>query len=158
MTAIKQYFLRLILCGFLTALASALLKDKKGAKAVALCGGCLMILTALKPLLRVDLSRLPDLSTGLTRNQRQEEAREKNEQLLKSLVEEQTARWIEARGAELGMELRCAVSARAAEAGSYVPDAVRLTGSWTAEQRQRLSDLLAAELEIPPGRQSWEGG
>ena len=158
MTAIKQYLLRLVLCGFLTALASALLKDKKGARALALCGGCLMILASLRPLLRVELSRLPDLSTGLSSSQRQEEARRKNEQLLKGLVEEQCARWIEARAGELGMELRCRVSAKEAEAGSFVPEAAVLKGHWTAEQRQRLSEILAAELEIPPRRQSWEGG
>ena len=37
-------------------------------------------------------------------------------------------------------------------------EAAVLKGRWTAEQRRRLSELLAAELEIPPRRQSWEGG
>ena len=155
MTAVKQYLLRLILCGFLVSLAGALLRDRKGGRALALCGGCLLILTALRPLLRVDLRRLPDLATGLTQSQRAEEAREKNDALLRGLVERQTAAWVEEQARELGMELRCAVTARAAEAGCFVPEALELRGSWTEAQRRSLSERLTAELEIPPERQRW---
>ena len=158
MTAIKTYLLRLILCGFLVTLCGAVLRGRKGSRALALCGGCLMALTALKPLVQVDLSRLPDLVTGLTREERQAAAREKNVALLKSLVESQTEDWIEAKARELGMELQAEVSAEEAEADCFVPAAVRLTGTWTEQQREALSAILAAELAIPPERQRWAGG
>lgn len=158
MTAVKQYLLRLVLCGFLTSLCGVVLRDRKGGRALALCGGCLLILTALRPLLRVELRRLPDLVTGLTQSQRMLEAREKNNELLRSLVETQSARWIEAQGQALGMELRCSVTARESEAGSFVPDRTELKGRWTEAQRLSLSELLRRELEIPPERQSWVGG
>lgn len=157
MTAIKAYFLRLIFCGFLVSLTAALLRGKRTGRILTLCGGCLLILTALRPLMRVDLSRLPDLVTGLTRSEREAEAREKNDAILRGLVEEQTAAWIEARGKELGMELAAVVTARA-EAGTFVPDGVTLRGRWTAESKTALSELLARELEIPPTRQRWVGG
>lgn len=158
MTAIKAYILRLILCGFLVSLSSALLRGKRTGKAVRLCGGCLLILVAVRPLLQVDLSRLPDLVTGLTRPQREAAAREKNQSLLRGLVEEQTAAWIEERGKELDMEITAAVTVREAEADTFVPDRVTLRGSWTQESREALAAILTRELEIPPERQRWVGG
>ena len=158
MTAIKVYLLRLVLCGLLVSLANALLRGRKGGRALALCGGCLLILTALQPLLRVDLTRLPDLVTGLTRTERQAAAREKNRELLRGLVEAQTAEWIETRARSLGMELEARVEAEEAEAESFVPWSAVLTGTWTEAQREALSAILAAELEIPSERQRWVGG
>lgn len=158
MTAIKAYLLRLILCAFLTALAGALLRGKRAGRIAALCGGCLLLFTALGPLLRVDPGALPDLITGLTRDGRAELARERNDELLRQLVETQTAAWIEAQARELGMELRCEVRAEAAGEMAFVPRRAILRGSWTPEQRSALSELLSRELELPPTCQSWEGG
>lgn len=158
MTAFKSYILRLVFCGFFVSLCSALLHGKRASKALSLCGGCLLILTALRPLLQVDLSRLPDLVTGLSRPEREELAREKNNAILRGLVEEQTAAWIEDRGEELGMQITATVTAREAEAGTFVPDAVVIRGSWTAEEQTALSEILQRDLELPPTRQRWVGG
>lgn len=158
MTAIKTYLLRLILCGFLVALTGALVKGRRTARAVALCGGCLLILTALGPLLRVDVSRLPDLVTGLTRTEREAAARQKNDALLRAMVEAQTAEWIGERAAGLGLSLRAEVTATEAEAGTFVPWTVTLTGSWTKMQRENFVAVLEDELAIPPARQRWVGG
>ena len=85
MTAIKSYLMRLIFCGFFVSLCTAILKGKRASKALTFCGGCLLILCALRPLLRVDLSRLPDLVTGLTRSEREAVAWEKNNLILRNL-------------------------------------------------------------------------
>ena len=158
MTAIKAYLLRLIFCGFLVSLCSALLRGKRSGRVLTLCGGCLMILTAVRPLLQVELSSLPDLVTGLTHSEREALAREKNDRLLRSLVEEQTAAWIADRGKELGMEITASVTAREAEAGTFVPDQAILRGSWTAENREALTRILERDLGIPAARQRWVGG
>lgn len=158
MTAIKAYLLRLILCGFLVSLTGALLRGKKAGRLLSLCGGCLLLLTALRPLLRVDLTRLPDLVTGLDAAERAEAAREKNDKLLRELVERQSAAWIEDRAEKLGMELTAEVSARAEAESVFVPDAVTLRGRWTETQRSALAAVLETELGVPPARQRWEGG
>lgn len=157
MTAIKAYFLRLIFCGFLVSLTGAMLRGRRAGKALTLCGGCLLILTAVRPLLQVDLCRLPDLVTGLTRSEREAAASEKNDALLRGLVEEQTAVWIVERGKELGMEITAVVTARP-ESGTFVPDSVTVGGSWSAEGREALTEILAQELELPAARQRWVGG
>ena len=117
-----------------------------------------MILTALRPLMQVDLSRLPDLVTGLTRSEREEAARERNDALLRSLVESQTAEWIEGRAGEFGLAITAKVTAAEAEGGSFVPVSAALTGAWTPKQREIFSAVLSEELAIPPERQRWVGG
>ena len=139
------------------SLTGALLRGRRAGRILALCGGCLLILTALRPLLQVDLSRLPDLVTGLTRSEREAAAREKNDAILRGLVEAQTAEWIVEQGKELGMEIIAQVTARE-QSGTFVPDCVTLRGSWTAEARERMTEILARELEIPAVRQRWVGG
>ena len=158
MTAIKAYLLRLILCGLFVSLSGALLRGKRAGRVLTLCGGCLLILTALRPLLRVDLGQLPDLVSGLTRSQRVVEARETNDAILRGLVEEQTAAWVEERAGALGLTVRAEVTARAAEAGTFVPDSIRLSGPATEDQRQALLVILARELELPAEKLRWSGG
>ena len=155
MNEIKAYLLRLILCGFLVSLTGALLRGKRAGRVVALCGGCLLILTAVEPLLRVDLSRLPDLVTGLTQSQRQSQAREKNDALLRRLVEEQTEAWIETQAETLGMTVAVQVEARRAGESLFVPDSVSISGTWTEAQRTALAVILLRELAIPEERQVW---
>ncbi|MBR7010033.1 MAG: hypothetical protein IKI02_03860 [Oscillospiraceae bacterium] len=158
MTAIKSYLLRLILCGLLTGLAGALLQGKRAGRALRLCGGCLLILTALRPLLRVELGKLPDLVTGLTQAQRAEEAKRKNDELLRGLVEEQTAVWIAERAKDLGLLVSASVTTRKTEAGCFVPDAVLLRGSASTAQREALNAVLCRELGLSPEKLRWEGG
>lgn len=157
MTAIKAYFLRLILCGFLVSLSTALLRGKKAGRVLALCGGCLLILTAVRPLMRVDLTKLPDLFTGLPAARSQEAAREKNRALLRSLVEQQTVAWLEDQAEELGMKAIFAVKAKEAEAWTFVPEEVSITGSWTEGQRSVLSERIERLLEVPADKQRWRG-
>lgn len=157
MTAIKTYLLRLILCGLLVSLTGALPLGKRAGRVLRLCGGCLLLLTAVNPLLRVELSRLPDLMTGLTGAQRLEEAREKNDALLRELIQQQTVSWLTAQADELGISASFAVTLRPEE-GSFVPELVELRGSWTPEQRAALSLRLEQELGIAPERQIWRSG
>ena len=155
MTAIKAYLLRLILCALLVSLLSVLRKGKQAGRVLRLCGGCIMILTALQPLLRVDLGKLPDLLTGLSASERFEAARERNEEILRGLVEEQSADWVERRAKELGLRVQASVTARASEAGTWVPDAILLSGEASPAEREALLGLLAEELSLPPEKLRW---
>lgn len=155
MTAFKEYLLKLVLCALLISLASAAAKGKRGEKAVALCGGCLLMLTAVKPLLRVNLSQLPDLMTGLSHSEKLAEAKRKNDALLQQMIEAQTAEWICEEAKAAGLVLEATVEAEAGEAGSFVPSRITLRGAWTAEQRERFSAYLEQTLSVPPERQNW---
>lgn len=156
MTAIKTYLLRLLLCGLLVSLPGPLVKGKtKGI--LKLCGGCLLILTALEPLLRVDFSALPELGRdlGLSQMEGLEAAREKNEALMKRLVETQTEDWLRAQGEELRIAADYAVTAGQGPEGLWVPQRVEIRGYLSQEQKQALSRRITEGLSVPAEAQSW---
>ena len=100
--------------------------------------------------MRVNLSALPDLATGLTQAERRTLAREKNDALLQRLVEDQTVSWLEAQAGKLGMVASFAVQAVETAEGLWIPQRVQITGNWTEQQRQLLSKQMERELSLPP--------
>lgn len=157
MNELNAYILRLILCGAMVSLGGSLLKSPRTKRAAALCGGCLLLLTALGPLVRVDLTRIPDGLSDLLGRRAEDlaEAREKNDAILRALVEDQTEAWLAARGEALGADCDFSVTAEAREAGLWVPVAVEIRGTWTPDQRQALARAMEEDLGIPPDRQRW---
>ena len=156
MTAIKRYLLRLLLCSLLVSLPGPLVKGKaKGI--VKLCGGCLLILAALEPLVQVDFTSLPDLGRklGLSQIEGLEAAREKNELLLKQLVESQTQDWLQSQGEALGIEAAYTVTAGQSPEGLWVPERVEIRGYLSPEQKQALSRLIGEGLSLPNEALRW---
>ena len=158
MSGIREYFLRLIFCGFLVSLVGSLTTEKRIKRIVSLCGGCLILITAVRPLLSVDLQSLPDrlrdlgLSTAIT----QEEARARNDGILAALVTEQTEERIrtELDRQKAGLAVTVRVE-RDPETGLFLPAEVTLRGSCSPEQKKAVSDYLERELDLPPDKQVW---
>lgn len=158
MSAIKEYFFQLICCGFLISLMGTLVHNPRVKRIICLGGGCLILLTAVRPLLAVDLESLPDRLSGIDYPAviTQEEAKERNDRLLADLVQQQTQQRITAEAERLSAPLTAEVQvARDPETGLFLPKAVTLTGSCTREQRERLAEYLEQELNLPPGSQIW---
>ncbi len=158
MSAVREYLIRLISCGFLVSLAGTLPIGKTAKNAVRLCGGCLMLLVALTPLLTLDGSALMGKLRSLTLpdTERIENARERNDLLLKRMVEEETARKMADEAAREGAELNVSVTARKEESGGlYVPWEVTLTGACDEASAERIRISLEETWGIPPERQRW---
>ena len=160
MNGIRTYLLRLILCGFVISLAGALTPWQKGKRIVTLCGGCILLLMALRPLVNFDPAelslRLGQLGLAPAPIS-PEEAKARNEALLEELVIRQTAEKVLAAAGEEASGLELEIRAgRDPETGLPAPVSIRLRGSVTAETRQRLTEYLASSLGIPPERQLWE--
>lgn len=156
MDGIKAYLMRIILCGFLVSLGQGFLQGRQGKKVLTLCGGCLMILTVLQPLLRVDLNRLPNLWKELERAgfSAVQEGSARNDEILRQMVEGQTEQWLTEQTEDWNPSLRFSVTAVKKEEGLFVPWEVVIRGSDPERWRQRLATLLEA-LDIPPERQRW---
>ncbi len=158
MNGIRMYLIRLVSCGFLISLAGSLPIGKTAKNAVRLCGGCLMLLVALTPLLTVDGSSLIGKLGIISRQDTEqiENARIRNDLLLKRMVEEEASRRIEEKAAEYGAELNAAVNARKEETGGlYVPWEITLTGTCDEETEDDLRTYLLETWAIPPERQGW---
>lgn len=79
------------------------------------------------------------------------------EDMLKSVIEEQSETYILDKAEELGIKNAFAdVSAVAAAQGDYpLPYSVELGGEAELEQRKRLSSYIEGELGVPAQRQYW---
>ena len=72
-------------------------------------------------------------------------------------MEQQTVAWLEEQAEELGMTADFAVKTREAEAWTFVPEEISVTGSWTDAQRTLLTERIARLLEVPAEKQRWRG-
>lgn len=158
MNSVKTYLLRLVLCGFLVSLAGLLNREGREKQLLRLCGGCLLLITAIRPLVSLDLSALQDRlgALGLPAPITREEASRRNDEILAELVAEQTERRILEQAEELGMKLSVRVTtARDPETGLFLPDRAELLGAWTPEERAALSAWISQSLDLDPERQTW---
>ena len=158
MDYLRSYLLRLVACSFLVTLSASLVTQPRLHRLVKLCGGCLLAIIALQPLVHLDFSRLPDLlyPYGLSQQNAVDEAKRKNEELLENLIRSQTEEAIQKELEALGIDGRFQLTLRMDRSvGAPVPWAVTLYADCTESQRAALSDYLMETLDIPKERQVW---
>lgn len=156
---IRQWLLGITAAAMLVALAEALCPDGNIRGILRLTGGLVLLAAVLNPLLKLDTEALGraltqyrlDLSAYST------ELEEENETLMKDIIEEQSAAYIQDKAAGLGIACRADVEAEG-EGDWPVPTAVTITGSLTAEQREALERAIEADFAIPAERQTYESG
>ena len=158
MNGLRDYCLRLIAGGFIVALLQTVLREGKVKRTVRLICGCFFAVLALQPLLsliRISPEELlPEL--GAIAAYDRAAAEEKNRELLASLIETQTAERITKQAKDLGAELSVTVwSETDPELNVPVPVRVRLVGRCTPEQREKLTEQIASELNVPEEEQEW---
>ena len=158
MTALRKYLLRLVFCGFFVSLAESLPLGKHARNALRLCGGCLLLIGILAPVLTLDGADLAGKLDELFPAQQGQiaAAKNRNEELLQHMVEEEAAKRIQMKVIEYGADLQVAVVAVYQQNGICVPCEVTLRGTIGEEARKRIEEYLTNQWEIPPSRQKWE--
>jgi len=153
-----RWLLSLLATAILCALAEELMADGPVKLVGRMVCGLVLLCALLDPVAGLDLAGagrwLEDYFSAL--ELREEGLREQVDGNMKVIIEEKCAAYIADKAAELGMT--CRVSVTVAWEGEYMPklQAVRITGQWTSEQRERLESIIAEELEIPPALQYFE--
>ena len=120
---------------------------------------CAAVLTILLigPLRQLDASRLTELIAvrKLKSSELEADAEELSEELLGSIIREETEEYIWDAARRLGIA-KLGVRLRLKDAeGLPCPWSIDITGSYTAKQKEELSLLLEGELGIPRERQTW---
>ena len=154
MDAIRSWLLSVTCAALLLALAGALMPKGLAQKVGKLTGGLVLFLAVVSPVAQVsDL----DLA-GWIGTCRAEAAmaagqlEETDQELLESIIAEETAAYIERKASELGADCQALVVCQRSESGLPVPSGVTVLGELTEEQRAQLSRLIAADLAIPAER------
>lgn len=158
MEFIRQYLLRLVICAFAASVAQTLVVQPRLRQIVRLCAACLLTVATLQPLVSLDISSIPELwqEPWSEASDPAQTAKEKNEALLASLVQEQTETVVREKLSALGIEANFTLSLRMDESvGAPVPWEITLYTACTGEQKTAMTAFLRDELGIPEARQEW---
>lgn len=160
MEGIRGWLTAVVCAALILALAEGLMPAGPVKKVGRLTGGLVMFLAMVSPLAQVDLSGLSQWIT-VYRTQAAVEAAaltETNEQLLESIIAEETASYIEGKAAELGLSCAVRVTCRTGEEGLPIPSRVEVTGALTGAEQDRLARLVEEDLAIPREAQTFTEG
>ena len=161
MGAVRNWLLGVTAAALVLALADALAPEGGAKKVCRLAGGMALLLAAVGPLTELlDGGFLTQAVDGWRdRIQSYElELEEKNDLFYLSIIEEETAAYIVDKAKEIGFDCQAEVTYGYDEDGMPRPWEVTARGSWTQEQRERLSLLLEEELGVPVQRQFYDEG
>lgn len=151
----RQWMIGIFAAALLSAVALAITPKNK--KAVALAGGLIMILAAVKPLAELAYQ---DIAMQISRYQiKADELRTGidvgNAEIMALIIQEQTEAYILDKAAELDLEIEVEVTTLQASDGWPYPAKTRISGQLSESDIQRLSRIISDELAIEPDRQEW---
>lgn len=158
MDLIRQWIVGITCAAMIAALAEALAPEGSVKKAGRLAGGLLLMLAVVRPLVGLDYGAL----AGSLSQSRLYEAgyaqvlEEKNIELMKAIIEEQTAAYISDKAGALGMDCTAQVTYHYGEDGQIWPESVVVRGVFTDSQRESLTRAIEVGLAVPEENQLYE--
>ena len=88
--------------------------------------------------------------------QYQETLEKERDEMLKSVIEDSANTYILEQAEQNGVTCHVSVTCQMGEEGVYLPYSVELTGTFTPESQQTLTDLIESQLHIPAERQRYQ--
>lgn len=157
MKEVQSYLLSVIGISFLISVAQALIPHGILKKCVIFVCGLLLILTAIKPIQKIDL---PILAQSISRMQVKESEtysgiEMENEKLISGIIKEKSETYIWDKATEIGIN-PLAIEVEVTTDASYpYPESVIIRGEYTQQQKQQLSEWIERELAIGIEHQEW---
>lgn len=154
MSWFRTYLMGVVSAAMVVALAQALTPEGAVKKIGRLVGGIVLLLAVMKPLigLSADEKTVPVADWLAPPTQAEEEG---EQAVLKELIVQRTAEYIEDKGHALGVDCTARVTVTEGEGGWPQPWSVEIVGSWTGEGKTALAKTIEEELAIPAERQSF---
>ena len=154
---IRQWLVGITCAAMVVALAEGLTPPGTIRKIGKLTGGLVLLVSILQPVVELDPAALTrslteyKLELGAYSAQLEEE----NGELMKSIIEEQCAAYIQDKADALGIPCTVEVQAEELEGGWPAPRHVTVDGPLTQEQRGALTALIEAEFAVPAEEQTY---
>lgn len=154
MSWFRTYLMGVVSAAMVVAMAQALTPEGAVKKIGRLVGGIVLLLAVMKPLvgLSADGKTVPVADWLAPPTQAEEEG---EQAMLKELIVQRTAEYIEDKGHALGVDCTARVTVAEGEGGWPQPWSVEVVGSWTGEGKNALAKTIEEELAIPAERQSF---
>ena len=156
---IRQWLLGITCVALVAALAESLTPPGAVRKVGRLTGGLVLLIAMLHPLMALDQDALTRALTEyrLELSTYSDELEEENRSLMKGIIEEQCAAYIQDKAEEMGIQ--CQISVEVGEEGDWpVPESVTVFGSLSEEQQAELTQAIEVDFAIPAERQSYQSG
>lgn len=156
MDGVRSYLISVVAAGMIAVLACTLVRKGQMQKLVRFTAGILVLLTAISPLLRLDLRKLADRLQEAESAIAYDPSRitGSSREMLISLIKSNTETYIEDKAVSLGATVQAEVAVSGEEYPA--PNGVVVTGTLSAEQVQALEAYLEDALGIPRERQEWK--
>lgn len=158
MELIKTWILQLTGAAMLSAIAVSLTPNGKVKNVVSMVCGLVMIIALISPAVRFDSSEFTKYLSELRGNTADisSELTEVNDNLNRTIIEEESEAYILDKGTELGMEnMEISVFAQWSEEGYWYPSRIEISGTAAANQRQELSYYIESQFGIAEDMQIW---
>ena len=158
MELIRNWLIGVTAAALVVALADSLAPDGAVKKIGKLTGGLLLVVAILQPLVGLDYASLSGILTEyrLEAEGYSTALETENVRLLKTIIEEQTAAYIQDKAAELGADCTVEVTCQEDGDGNLYPASVIVYGELTREQTDALSRTIEGDLAIPEQNQQYE--
>lgn len=157
MEAAANYLRTLLTAGFLSCAVRLAIPDRIGGKPVRLVCGLLVFVAAAGPLLRLDPVNLAE-AIGRIEIGKVESNLDftiDNDQIMADIIKEKAESYISNQAVHLHMSLQ-SVCVVVEKRGEYpYPAAAIITGFYTQQQRNELTEWIETNLAIPQEKQNW---
>lgn len=159
METIRSWLIGITAAAVIAALADSLTPEGPVKKLGKLAGGLVLLLAVLGPVGKLSGIELSDLTAQYRLQSETYSAalETENDRLIKTIIEEETAAYIQDKAAELGIVCTAQVTCAADGEGVPVPASVVISGELRAEQMQALREMIGSDLNIPPEEQQYKG-
>ncbi|MDR0889360.1 MAG: stage III sporulation protein AF [Oscillospiraceae bacterium] len=156
MEAVREYLIALVAVSMIAVLANALVHGEKMQKIVRFVGGLLILLVAMSPILKINLTdlarRMEDF--GQAQGFDNSEVSQNSQEMLAALIKQNTETYIVQKAASIGATVRAEVTLSNEEYPT--PVAVVIIGTLSAQQLADMEQYLSSALGIPKENQEWK--
>ena len=154
MEGIKGYLVAIVAACMLTVVASVLVQKSPLRKIARLIGGILILLVAVTPLLRLDMSHIVDFLQGSEYSFDTSAVEQTWQSQLSEHIKQATETYIENEADRLGATVQTKVTLTEEE--YPVPCHAVLIGTVDADQLEALSEYMETSLGIARTEQEWK--
>ena len=160
MPLIKSWILGIASASLIAAVLIALSPQGKSRKITMFASGFMIMAAMIKPVIGFNFSVFSSsmMQYGTMGHEYAGLLTEKNDSLLKTIIEERSSAYISDKATSLGMEnISVMVKAEKGDGGNPYPHEVYIISKYNASEKKALTEYLESEFGVPIVRQHWSG-
>jgi len=160
MAIIKSWILGIASASLIAAILIAISPQGKSRKITMFASGFMIMAAMIKPVIGFDFSVFSSamMQYGNKGHEYAGLLTEKNDSLLKTIIEERSSAYISDKATSLGMEnVKVKVKTEKGDGGNPYPNEVYISAKYNSSEKKALTEYIESEFGVPVVRQHWSG-